>query len=324
MTRRPTSAASPQPPGRFLDPVRAGTQAGASSAGGWATLAAVPHGRLTSAFVDAGGPAPLDAERHEALLRGALASARAAWPRVTFDEAALARWLGARWRGGAVLAHAADLALAQACAAGHAAAHEALHALVARLARVLRRLAVSRVDPEDVQQALLDKLLVPRPGGPAIARYEGAGPLEGWLRSGLVRTALNLERQGRHEDPTDLDELARATALAGSPELAFVRAKYRPEFATAFRYALGALSSRDRNLLRFHHLDGVTLDALATMYKVHRATVARWLAAARERAMEGTREALQATLRIPADELSSLMRSLQSQLHESLEGALRS
>lgn len=287
--------------------------------------ASVSPPSLTSAFLEGGGPAPLDPARHEATLEGALAAARAAWPGVPFEALDLARWLGARWQDGAVLAHASDVALASACAGGKPAAHEALRQVMSRLARVLRRLPTSRVEPDDVCQALLDKLLMPRGDeAPGITRYGGSGPLEGWLRSGLVRTALNLERQGRHEEPTDLDELARAATLAAAPELAFVRAQYRTEFATAFRAALANLSSRDRNLLRLHHLDGVTLEALATMYKVHRATVARWLADAREGAMEGTREAMQATLQIAPDELSSLLRSLQSQLHVSLERALRS
>lgn len=276
---------------------------------------------LLSAFIEGGGPALGDAEP----LALAVRAAQEAWPRVTFDGAVVARWLGARWQNGAVLANASDVALAAACASGNSAAHEALRQTLSRLARVLRRLPTSRVEPEDVCQALLDKLLVQRGDtAPGITRYGGTGPLEGWLRSGLVRTALNLERQGRHEEPTGLEELARAATLAAAPELAFVRAQYRTEFATAFRAALSELSSRDRNLLRLHHLNGVTLDALATMYKVHRATVARWLADAREQAMEGTRAAMLSTLEIAPDELSSLMRSLQSQLQVSLERALRS
>jgi len=267
-----------------------------------------------------GDPGPDDVSLLEAL-----AAAQRAWPKLCFDARELEQWVRERWRDGGVLGHLEDVALACACASGSAPAQQELQTRLRRLARVLRRLGSGRVEPEDVCQALLDRLLVRRGAErPAIARYQGSGPLEAWLRSGLVRTALNLERQGRNEEATDLDELARSATLAAAPELAFVRSKYRAEFATAFRAALSGLSSRDRNLLRLHHLDGVTLEALATMYKVHRATVARWLADARESALEGTRETLRATLQISADELSSLMRSLHSQLHVSLGPALRS
>lgn len=283
---------------------------------------AVP-GPLTRAFVAGGGPAPSDAARHEATLRALCSAAREAWPQVGLDDGAVATWLGARWRDGGVVRHASDVALACACAAQRPGAHEALLAMLTRLARVLKQLGAGRADKEDVCQAVLDKLLLPRNGVLGISRYEGTGPLEGWLRAALVRTALNLERSGRQEDPTEFDELARAATLSAAPELSYVRARYRPEFAAAFRHALAGLSSRDRNLLRLHHLNGVTLDALATMHQVHRATVARWLAAARQAAVEATRQGLRDTLKVDEQELTSLIRALESQLHVSLERALR-
>lgn len=283
---------------------------------------AVP-GKLTRAFVAGGGPTPADAAKHEAALESLCAAARARWPQVKLDDQVTANWLGARWRDGAVAPHASDVALAGACAAHRPGAHEALHETLTRLSRVLKPLSAGRVELEDVCQAVLDKLLVARDGVLGITRYEGTGPLEGWLRAALVRTALNLERSGRQEDPTEFDELARAATLSAAPELSYVRAKYRPEFAAAFRHALAGLSSRDRNLLRLHHLNGVTLDALATMYKVHRATVARWLAAARQTAVETTRESLRQALKLDEQELTSLIRALEGQLNVSLERALR-
>ena len=66
------------------------------------------------------------------------------------------------------------------------------------------------------------------------------------------------------------------------PEQQLVRNKYGPLFETALRDAVGQLSSRDRNLLRLHYVSGISLDAVARMYHVHRATVVRWLAAIRD------------------------------------------
>src|SRR5436305_1377687 len=53
--------------------------------------------------------------------------------------------------------------------------------------------------------------------------------------------------------------------------------------------AVAQRSRRDRNLLRLHLLGGVTLEQLAQMYSVHRATIVRWLAAARAALLDATR-----------------------------------
>ena len=40
--------------------------------------------------------------------------------------------------------------------------------------------------------------------------------------------------------------------------------------------AFAALESRERNLLRYALGDGLSVDAIGTLYRVHRATAARW------------------------------------------------
>ena len=60
------------------------------------------------------------------------------------------------------------------------------------------------------------------------------------------------------------------------------KAKLKQALRQAFKQAAAQLSRRDRSLLRMSVLDGLTIDELATMHRIHRATVTRWLVAARD------------------------------------------
>ena len=75
-------------------------------------------------------------------------------------------------------------------------------------------------------------------------------------------------------------------------------------------------------LLRFHHLDGLTVDDLARMYNVHRATAARWVAAAREAVFEETRLRLHDRLGVDDSTAVSVVKLVQSQLVNSLRRLL--
>jgi len=103
-----------------------------------------------------------------------------------------------------------------------------------------------------------------------------------------------------------------------------LKSMYAEHVATATREALATLSPRARTLLRLHHLDGLTVDDLGRMYNVHRATAARWLAAAREAVFDETRLRLEATLGIGEDSVVSIVRLVQSQLVLSMRRLLAS
>jgi len=68
--------------------------------------------------------------------------------------------------------------------------------------------------------------------------------------------------------------------------------------------------------------DRHTLDQIATHYAVHRATVARTLAAAREQLIAGTRAGIVAAIGISPDELSSVIRALDTNFELSLSRVL--
>jgi RNA polymerase sigma-70 factor (ECF subfamily) len=126
------------------------------------------------------------------------------------------------------------------------------------------------------------------------------------------------------EVPSRDDELAELIGSEDDPEVAYLKRLYREEFKRAFHAAVDALDARDRLLLRQHALDGLSIDQLATLNGVHRATVARWVAAAREALLAATQQQMVRRLRLSRSELASVMRLIRSQLDEvTLPQALR-
>ena len=175
----------------------------------------------------------------------------------------------------------AELALAVACARGDEAAIVAFNRVYLDVVpRALARMNLPAATVEDVRATVRDKLLLADGDTPPrILDYAGRGRLSGLVQVTTTRTAID---RIRHEEkevelPADRDVAASADLALSS-----IKAQYREAFATGFARAVARMSTRDRNLLRLHYLGGVTLEQLAQMYGVHRATVVRWLAGARE------------------------------------------
>ncbi|HVK72228.1 MAG TPA: sigma-70 family RNA polymerase sigma factor [Kofleriaceae bacterium] len=262
--------------------------------------------------------APLDPS-----LAAACDAAARAWPDVAVDRAELMAALTARAATTAITDDAAiELALALACARGEPAALAAFDR--AYLAAVPAGLAHMKLDPAlvaDLVQDVRTKLLVAAPGArPRILDYAGHGTLRGLTQVMAARAALDHLR-ARHRHQPD-DDIAALAAAGDDPELAFLKATYRDAFKAAFTAAAADLDARDRNLLRLHHLDGVTLEQLAAMYAVHRATAVRWLADVRKRLLAGTRAHLRTSLSVSADELDSIMALIGSRLDASVRRLL--
>jgi RNA polymerase sigma-70 factor (ECF subfamily) len=185
--------------------------------------------------------------------------------------------------------------------------------------------AVSRMETagaqaDDIKQILCQKLLVgDGEGVPKLARYAGRGELRGWLRVTAVRAALDqLRGQKKGQRALDENALMNLASPGEDQELQYLKNLYRREFKLAFQRALAALSSRERNMLRLQLLDGLNIDQVGAMYRVHRATVARWNSKIREKLLSATRRELLFRLQIGRHEFDSIMRLIQSQFDVSI------
>ncbi|MCX5744211.1 MAG: sigma-70 family RNA polymerase sigma factor [Proteobacteria bacterium] len=260
-----------------------------------------------------------------------VAEGRAAWPDITVDAKVIVEFIARHVSS--ELADAAldglrpaDLYLACACAQG-------MHVAIVAFDRdymkevdiALARMRINGARLADVKQLVRQRLFVG--GGTAgtptsagkIAEYGGRGDLRRWVRSVAVRTCLNDLRKGKREILVDDDHLIAQHAIAtDDPEIEYMKRTYAGEFKAAFGDALKQLGAREQTLLRYHHVDGLNIDEIGAIYRVHRVTAFRWLEKAKELLVKSTLELLRERLKLPANELDSIMRMIRSQIHLSL------
>ena len=187
------------------------------------------------------------------------------------------------------------------------------------------KLSADRKD--EVWQEVRRKLLV-RDGGPIkLLAYAGRGTLQGLLKVTATRIALTLVRDGARERPTDdhgaLERAAFEQVAGADAELDFVKVGARRAFRESFASAIESLDPHARNVLRLHFLRKVTLEALATMYGVHRATIVRQLAAARAQVERETGKALRARLDLGKEEVEGVIDLVRSHFDASVERLLK-
>ncbi|WP_146209556.1 sigma-70 family RNA polymerase sigma factor [Vitiosangium sp. GDMCC 1.1324] len=263
-----------------------------------------------------------------------LRSAQATWPTLSLDPgsflAHVARCLSKETDARALDSlRAADLYLASGCAMGNAQAVALLEQNHGReVDAAWAKTGEGKLSREDLRQRVWQKLLVARPEqGPGICEYAGRGELRNWIRMVALREMLDAVRVRRAAgDPERLEELGEAWEAASpeeDPELAHIKSLYRSHFNDAFREALKALGPRERNLLRQTYVHGLSAAELAQLYRVHRVSVARWLADARRQVLEGTRSVLSQRLKLEGSQLDSILRMAQSGVDLSLERVLR-
>jgi RNA polymerase sigma-70 factor, ECF subfamily len=261
----------------------------------------------------------------EAAVTRALEAGRAAWPEVEVAAERLAARLADELAApGGERHHDADLYLATALAAGDAAALRVFEArLVPEIDVALARLRLPAGAADEVKQAMRVDLLVGDARAPRIADYAGRGELAAWLRVTATRAALKLLRRTRREETLDDVLLEHWPDATPDPEHRHMTTSYVRELKAALGEALAALEVRQRNVLRQHVLDDLSIDELALLYRVHRATCARWLADARAELARTTRKRLVARLGARADEVESILRYLDSDLELSISRILR-
>lgn len=290
-------------------------------------------------------PAPTDAL--EEALHAAVKEAREAWPELPLEEGAFVRELAVRLSPldpneelcAAVQAlRACDLHLSSSCARGEPLALALFDArFLSRVPALVSRVDRSQALADEVAQELRQKLLWSEGGRPPrIADYSGRGDLMAWLRIVAIRAALKLRRaqaQGGVSSALDAEgrmaaldargRTAGAQLLAGAdPERDYLRVRFRGEYERAFEAALRGLSPRERLFLKLQYVDGLGIDRIGAMYRLHRSTVARRLADHRRKLLEATRARLRETVELSDSEFDSVLAVVRSQLALNLRGAL--
>lgn len=251
------------------------------------------------------------------------ARARAAWPGVELAEEAFRAGVSARHAsaetGELAGVQTDDLYLALACLAGARAALDAFEGTLGPVIdATLSRLSLTEPERADVKQGLRVAFFVKK----TLEGYSGRGTLRGFVRSAATRAALDLLRT-RKRRPDDEDDILGRLPATGDPELDLLRGRFVTEFRDAFAAALADLDAADRTVLAQHYVDDLTIDQLAAVLGIHRATAARRVARVRALLLEGTRARLRAKLDVDGEAFESLMRLAGSRLHVSVFRLLR-
>ncbi len=287
---------------------------------------------VAAAFAEACGITLTDEgeqERLAAALSHALFEARDRYTTVHVDDEDFARYVGERMRdtegdAAAVSGRAtSDLYLACACVAGDASALAALDAYVlGNLPAAMGRLKLGSAAIDEAIQRARTKLLVGTEGTGKIIDFSGTGDLRGWVKVIAIRDALRTARKHQREVSLS-DELSAALpASALDPDLAYQKRLYKAEFKASFEAAVDELTARERSLLRQSIVYHSTVDQVATIYQVHRATAARWVSKAREQLGNKTRAHLRTRLSLSEDQFESIVRLIESQMDLSMERLL--
>ena len=184
--------------------------------------------------------------------------------------------------------HVKDLALACACAEGHAAAWEAF---VAEYRGILRASAAAMLrcssgDPEarelaDSLFAELYGLAERKRGERSLFHYfHGRSTLKTWLRAVLAQRHVDAARaskrfepfaEGSDGEPKAVHQSADGTQTLPDPD----RAQYVRIFQQAQETALQKLSSRDRERLRLYYAKELTLAEIGRELGEHESSVSR-------------------------------------------------
>ena len=238
-----------------------------------------------------------------------VARARGAWPELAVDDARFAEYLALRLGDDDGL-YVEDLYLACGCVEQLPRALAAFDArYLSIVPRYLARLDRSPSFADEVRQRLRERLFVGSDGEPArLSSYSGRGPLGTWVRIAAIRVALNLRRSDRDASAAPGDE----PMIAGNPELLLLRHRHRGDFNAAFALAVGVLSVEQRQLLRLHFLDGLSLGQIGALHHMDKSTVSRRLQVARETLLAETERRLRARLQLGDGEAGSLIRLLRS------------
>jgi RNA polymerase sigma-70 factor, ECF subfamily len=250
-------------------------------------------------------------ERAGPELAALVARARRAWPELLLDDARFAAYLAAR-RDGDDAPHVEDLYLACACVDGlprALATFDERH--LSTVPRYVLRVDRSPAFADEVRQRLRERLFLGSDGErPRLASYSGRGPLATWVKVAAIRLALNLRRSDRADVSLDSGD---EPMIVGDAEMLLLRRRFASDFRAAFAAAVAALSVEERQLLRLHFLDALSLGEIAALHAVDKSTVSRRLHGARAALFAETERVLRVRLKLGGHEVASMIRLIRSQ-----------
>lgn len=248
------------------------------------------------------------------------------------SEEQLLEYWRERWQGGdraesgsSALSAVGDLLLAQACAQG---CREAISDFTLRFRGLIVR-ATTRVGFEggeisDAADHVLMTMLFPEEGRPAgIIGYSARGALSGWVASYTMRCGLRIRRDlGRRHNRRNRYLMQMVGEVEKDLELDLGRHELTSAIKEAFERAVDHLDERDRVLLHWSYVAAMNVDEIGALYEVHRATAARWVAAARSR-LVGEMSRILLGADGEREQLLELMGDVRSRLDLSLSRVLR-
>lgn len=211
-----------------------------------------------------------------------------------------------------------DLALLDALRQDHPAAVALVNGPLRQ--RVLDAAQAQGADPNtahDLFQARLARLL----GAPERIGYTGRGHLASWLKRCVINDWLNHTKREARLEPDDA--LARIL-VSPHPEPELVSGVHARTFREALLVAFEAIDPADRQLLRLIHVDELSAQQAGAILGLHRVSIQRRLALAREALRARTKAVLSERFGLAQHEVSTLIRSLLDGFHVTVSRLLGS
>jgi RNA polymerase sigma-70 factor len=292
---------------------------------------ATPLAQAFCAALPEGAAAQPELSGLEAVLTQLLARARERWPTVSGPAVGFAASLAGKVRPGSDPVEGLrglpipDLYLAWACGQGDPEAIRQFHEHMVGDAGILfgKGQHPTPTEVEELRQVLNERLFVgSHSEKPRILGYTGRGPLQSWARVAAKRILLNWRTRDR-EAPTPGAWFEGLTAEALGPELEHLKSTISQELNRVFPVAAAKLEARDRSLLQFRFVDGLSIDRIGDIYGIHRATAARQVEQAQTRLGLILREELKGTLDLSDSEFERLFPLVRSQFDVSLRQVLK-
>lgn len=190
--------------------------------------------------------------------------------------------------------------------------------------RVLGRLQLTQSQLDDVCQHTRTRLFLPGPRGVAkLQQYMARGSLTAWLKMVVTRDAIDMLSKKEVELPAFGDDFWDALpASQDDSEMALLRRQYGAQLKDTVESVVADMHEEHRCVLRYHLVEGLTIDDIAMILGVHRATVARRINKARDEMAKTTRERMREHLQVSASQFASVMRLIDTQIDLSLHRLL--